>query len=403
MWEKKMSRYGFTITFFILCNSILTGLANRKITDYSAQQLYQMGKNLRTQGEYQKAIIYFRESSKKDPHNRSTSLELAFAHLACAHFTKGFELLDSHFQETTPLPKQWHRQDLTGKAILIHSPNWGYGDMFMMMRFVKSLKLLGSGSIIITALQSLVSFLQSHHYVDFCIPCCPEEPGSSGSYCPTKMAPQNITTIPYYDYEVHLWSLPALLGIKQNTIPKEPYLNACSQRSSAWQSHFKGNSTLKIGICWQGALRTDPQMQQRPIPFEFLKNLFSIPNTTFYSLQVGQGLEQIDTQKQLPNLAILPQLDTDCGAFEDTAALIENLDLVISVDTSVAHLAAGLGKKVFVLLPFAADWRYLLHRTDSPWYPSMKLFRQSSKGDWTGVIDQVCAELAQLAQAYAVE
>lgn len=394
-----MSRYGFIIGFFILYSPSIARCTNRKITDYSAEQLYQIGKNLRTEGEYQKAVIYFRESFKKDPLNRSNSLELAFAHLACAHFTKGFELLDSHFQETTPLPKQWHGEDLTGKSILIHSPHWGYGDMFMMMRFIKSLRLLGSGSIIISALQSLLSFLQSHHYVDFCVPCCPEEPGSSGSYCQTKMLPIDITTIPQYDYEVHLWSLPALLGIKQNTIPTPPYLQACPQRSSAWRSRLSSDQKLKVGVCWQGAQRTDLQMQQRPIPFELLKNLFSIPNTTFYSLQVGPGLEQINAREQLENFVILPHLDSDCGAFEDTAALIENLDLIISIDTSIAHLAAGLGKKVFVLLAYAADWRYLLTRTDSPWYPTMKLFRQPDKGDWISVINHVRTELVQLAQA----
>ncbi|OQA34896.1 MAG: hypothetical protein BWY54_00781 [Candidatus Dependentiae bacterium ADurb.Bin331] len=390
-----MSKCRTLLSIVLLCSSWLSAT---QLSDYSAQELYAVGKSLRAQGEYAKALIYFRESSKKNPNDSALLLELGFAHLACDHFTKGFELLDVHFQQVMPLAKQWHGESLIGKSILIHCPNWGHGDLFMMMRFIKLLKDRPTQTIIIAAPHSTVNFVQNNYYIDYTINNHPEYPNCPGSYDPCRMFLTDPANTPHYDYEAHLWSLPALLNCTKKTIPTIPYLKACPERISVWRSQLDSLHTLKVGLCWQGTQRNDQENQQRSIPFQLLKQLFSLPNTTFYSLQIGCGTEQLAEGEQLSNFVTIPNLDRNCGAFEDTAALIENLDLVISVDTSIAHLAGGLGKKVFVLLPAAADWRYMVNRTDSPWYPTMKLFRQSKNGDWNSVIEQIRNEMSALAK-----
>jgi hypothetical protein len=131
------------------------------------------------------------------------------------------------------------------------------------------------------------------------------------------------------------------------------------------------------------------------MPLALLAPLGQIPGVRFISLQKGSAAQQ---QMRRPEVAPLRLVDwtDELTDFAQTAALIERLDLVISVDTAVAHLAGALGKPVWVLLTYAADWRYLLNRDDSPWYPTMRLFRQSTHGDWTGVVQRVAAAFRQL-------
>jgi hypothetical protein len=140
---------------------------------------------------------------------------------------------------------------------------------------------------------------------------------------------------------------------------------------------------MKIGLVWSGRqdLRSD---RHRSIPFELVTDLLGDENFIWYSLQVG------DPEVQHQNLIDMTHRIHD---FSDTAALIDNLDLVITIDTSVAHLAGALGKPVWVMLKFSSDWRWLLERSDSPWYPTMRLFRQIRSGGWGDVVEEVQAKL----------
>jgi hypothetical protein len=150
---------------------------------------------------------------------------------------------------------------------------------------------------------------------------------------------------------------------------------------------------LKIGLAWAG----NPAMQNdrhRSIPLEFLRPLLAHAGATFYSLQVKQG----QASGPEPVESRLADLSPYIRDYADTAALAGQLDLVISVDTSVAHLAGALGRPVWLLLSYAPDWRWLLGRADSPWYPTMRLFRQPRPGDWTAVVRQVERELAGLTE-----
>ena len=149
------------------------------------------------------------------------------------------------------------------------------------------------------------------------------------------------------------------------------------------------DSKLKIGVVWAG----NPGFKQnryRNIPLHFFVPVAGLPGVTLYSLQKG---EETAMAKSPPVDMKLVDYAGKINDFADTAAFIENLDLIISVDTAVAHLAGALGKPVWTLLPFSPEWRWLLEREDSPWYPTMRLFRQSSHGDWQSVIDRVVEEL----------
>ena len=188
---------------------------------------------------------------------------------------------------------------------------------------------------------------------------------------------------PEGDWQVPFPSLAYHFRTQLDTIPaKSPYLAADPERVAEWRTLFAElpPAGRRIGLAWQG----NPKHQNdhnRSLPIAAMSSLLGLPGQQFVSLQKGQA------RASLPEgLVDLSGLLGDLG---ETAAAMEGLDLVISVDTAVAHLAGALGKRVWTLLPYAPDWRWLLYREDSPWYPSMRLFRQPITGDWTSVMRDV--------------
>ncbi|MGH7345405.1 MAG: glycosyltransferase family 9 protein, partial [Candidatus Rokuibacteriota bacterium] len=197
--------------------------------------------------------------------------------------------------------------------------------------------------------------------------------------------------LPPFDWQVPLMSLPRVFGTTVETIPgTTPYLTAGEADTELWRSKLAaGASTFKVGLAWAG----HPQNRndrRRSIPLRAFAPLAPVSGITFHSLQGGDAARQLDR-------APLPIVDHDAERYDfaGLAALVASLDLVISVDTAVAHLAGALDKPVWTLLPWAPDWRWLLGRDDSPWYPTMRLFRQPSAGDWAGVLARVGDELAR--------
>ncbi len=166
-----------------------------------------------------------------------------------------------------------------------------------------------------------------------------------------------------------------------------------------WRERFAGEQRLKVGIQWQGS-PTFAFDRQRSIPLAEFAPLAGIEGVRLMSLQKGFGSEQLaGIEWQVEDLGAT--LDLDGRAFCETAAVMMNLDLVITSDTSIAHLAGALGVPVWVALQFVPDWRWLLEREDSPWYPTMRLFRQSRPGDWNGVFARICTELSKWAAGRA--
>jgi hypothetical protein len=195
-----------------------------------------------------------------------------------------------------------------------------------------------------------------------------------------------------------LLSLPRLFGTTLATIPADvPYLFAKPELIEHWRRELAGVAEFQVGLAWQGDPR-HTEDKARSIPLAQFEPLAQIPGVRFYSLQKGPGTEQLAAAgERLRIIDLGPRLDEQTGAFLDTAAVMKNLDLVITCDSGVAHLAGALGVPVWVALAFTGDWRWLLERTDSPWYPTMRLFRQPRPGDWPAVFAQLAAALRERA------
>jgi hypothetical protein len=188
-------------------------------------------------------------------------------------------------------------------------------------------------------------------------------------------------------------SLPHVLGTMPDTVPRSaPYLAADPRRVTHWREHL-GSAGFKIGISWQGS--TDFRLDRsRSLPLAALAALAHIDGVRLISLQKGLGEEQIATVDFRDRIETLgDRFDEDGGAFADTAAAIMSLDLIVCPNTAIAHVAGALGREVFLALPRAGDWRWLLGRDDSPWYPTLRLFRQTTSGDWSDVVARMAGAI----------
>ena len=201
--------------------------------------------------------------------------------------------------------------------------------------------------------------------------------------------------LPPCDYQIPMLTLPMAFGTVLETIPVAvPYLHAAPELRQKWRGLLGEKSgALRVGLVWAGS-PSHPEDRSRSISLRQLLPLFEVPNVEFFSLQIGPGATQIAALSPPP-----PLIDHTKQIFDlaDTAAIVSELDLVIAVDTSIVHLAGALGRPVWTLLAFSPDWRWLLERADSPWYPSMRLFRQPKPGDWAPVVARVAEQLQQLA------
>jgi len=255
---------------------------------------------------------------------------------------------------------------IQGRRILVHFEQ-GLGDTIQFVRYLKCLE--DKGAVITFAGQAklrrlLSSFECNFEFIDF------------------------IESENSYDYQVSLLSLPFVLANELHSIPSfVPYLSAESERLSKWKDIIGGHD-FKVGIAWQG--NTGPIDKGRSFPLSMFENISKIEGVRLISLQKGEGENQIGQQRRDFSLQVLNHdIDLEHAAFIDTAAIISNLDLVITSDTSIAHLAGALGVKVWVVLKCLPDWRWFMYRIDTPWYPNMRLFRQQIPGAWEKPFEQV--------------
>jgi hypothetical protein len=200
--------------------------------------------------------------------------------------------------------------------------------------------------------------------------------------------------LPPFDLQAPLLSLPGIFGTTLSTVPADvPYLFPDPELVARWREELSKLQGLKVGIAWQGNPRYSHD-KRRSIPLKFFGLFARVAGVQFISLQKGIGTEQLS---QLPEgfrvLDLGDRLDEAAGPFMDTAAIMKNLDLVITSDTAIPHLAGALGVPVWVALASVVDWRWLIDREDSPWYPTMRLFRQQDPGKWEPVFEQMASEL----------
>ena len=268
-----------------------------------------------------------------------------------------------------PLP-EWDGSPLEGRTILLY-PEQGIGDTIQFIRYAPLVRQRG-GKVLFACPPKLNGLLSTCPGIDRVVS---EEGRLAG-----------------VDVQAALVSLPRLLGTDLNSIPADvPYLSADAAVVETWRERLQSAEGFRVGIAWQGN-RTHAADRERSIPLAEFRPL-AIPGVRLLSLQKGFGTEQLaDAPFAVEDLG--SQLDESGGAFRDTAAVIQNLDLVIVSDSAICHLAGALAAPVWVALPFSPDWRWLLERPDSPWYPTMRLFRQETPGDWGGVFARIAAELA---------
>ncbi len=262
----------------------------------------------------------------------------------------------------------WGGEDLNGRTILLGAEQ-GFGDVIQFARYVPEVAKRG-GRVILMCYAELVRLLQGMEGVE---QICSRNPP------------------PAFDVHCPLASLPGVMGTRLDSIPAEvPYLKADAAISETWGKKIgPRGDRLRVGLVWAGQPSHNRDMERSVLLSQF-GPLVSRRDVAFYSLQKGEAAGQV---KDPPMGMELIDFSADLRDFAETAGLISQLDLVITVDTAVAHLAGAMGKPVWVLLARLPDWRWLLDREDSPWYPTMRLFRQRTMGDWEDVIRRVAKEL----------
>ena len=266
--------------------------------------------------------------------------------------------------------ERWDGGALDGRTVLVHADQ-GFGDAIQFVRYLPLVARRG-GRVVLECQPALTDLFSALPGVDSVV-------AQSESGAPAIA----------FDCHVPLTSLPGLFGTTLDSIPADiPYLQAPPARIDAWRDRLAGPG-LAVGLVWAGGadLLDD---SQRSLDLAMLAPLADIPHMRVFGLQKGPAAEN-DAAPFLENLG------PDLTDFTETAAAIMALDLVISVDTAVAHLAGALGRPVWTLLPFSPDFRWMLDRTDSPWYPGMRLFRQAQRGQWHPVIAAVAEALAERA------
>jgi tetratricopeptide (TPR) repeat protein len=261
------------------------------------------------------------------------------------------------------------QESIEGRTILLHAEQ-GLGDTIQFLRYVRMVQARGA-DVILEVQPELVSLL-------------------AGAIEGVSVKARG-DTLPPFDLHCPLLSLPLALGTTLETIPPVEILTPSATRVSKWAPHIAADS-IKVGLVWSGN-RSHRNDRNRSIPLAELVPLLDRPGVRYFSLQRDIRPEDSEILKDTN----LTDLASGFEDFADTAAAISMLDVVISVDTAVAHLAATVGKPAWILLPYTADFRWMVEREDTPWYPGAKLFRQASPGDWSGVVHQVGVELLRSA------
>lgn len=347
-----------------------------------SQALTALGWSYWGKQQYARAERLTRQALALQPGNAIAGFNLALQALQQGRLAEGWRLYEWRWQARQaflPLRQAipfWNGESITGKTVLVIGEQ-GYGDMLQFVRFVPRVATLGAQIVL-------------------CVPAPLQRLFAAMDPAWRVVAPGD--AVPPADYQVPLLSLPRILGVGLDSIPapSSAYLRVPDSVLAEWRPRMPAGTLLRAGLAWRGNKRNPVDARpdaRRYMDAGQLATLLAVAGVSFVSLQKPAA--------DLPVLPPMPAPLVDFGDrladFMDTAAVISQLDLVISIDTAVAHLAGALGKPTWLLLPYNADWRWLLGRCDSPWYPTMQLFRQSQSAQWEGTIQRVAGRLAMLA------
>ncbi len=339
----------------------------------NADALMALGHMLTRMLRLDEAIAMERRALELDPGFARAHSNLGFALLTRGDLAAGWPEYEWRLRDPEqpiapyvfPVPT-WQGEDPAGRTILLHHEQ-GFGDTLHFARYAPLLAARGA-KVIVLCQPELKRLLQ-------CLPGV------------TVVTPDS--SVSKLDFCLSLASAPFVFGTTLDTIPgKTPYLAAEPQLVREWRARVAEDDAMKIGVVWAGK-PSHASDRLRSLPLAAFAPLAQVPGTRFYSLQTGEPAQSQDPPARLPLVDLTP----DIADFADTAALIENLDLVIAADTAVVHLAGALGKPVWLLCRFESEWRWMLGREDSPWYPTMRIFRQWRAGDWTDVMERVARAL----------
>ena len=324
---------------------------------------------VKAQGRLDEAVEHYSKAIQLRPHDGYSHWGRAVTWLLQGKYAEGWKEYEWRWrcrgvhasQQRQP---QWDGSPLVGRRILLDMEQ-GLGDIIHFIRYAPLVKQRG-GVVVFECPRALCKLLARSPGLDRLVP--------QGCY------------LPEYDVHAPLLSLPGLFGTTLDNLPVDiPYLFPDPQQVEKWESELGSTHELKIGINWRGgALYIHDR--HRSASYKVFAPLFQIEGVRIFSLQKGPGSEELE-QTDFP----VTDLGNRIESFADSAAILKNLDLLITVDTAIAHCAGGLGVPVWVALPFAPDWRWVVGRDDSPWYPSMRLFRQKRWGDWDEVFQRITA------------
>ncbi|MDD5586317.1 MAG: tetratricopeptide repeat protein [Alphaproteobacteria bacterium] len=334
-------------------------------------------------GKPGEAVACYERALQLDPDSLDAGWNVSLALLALGRFREGWAHYEKGLGRSglrgpfVHRAKRWDGGAFPGKRLLIWSEQ-GLGDSLQFVRYAAMCKAQG-GEVIVQCPPPLVSLFRNCPFIDNVITLSNEND---------------------FDAQISMMSLPKVFDTDLDTIPAGvPYLFVDEDSRRKWMSRFADARGLKVGLVWAGQSREgliNAQIidKRRSLHLRELLPFFDAGGVNFYNLQMGKPSAQID---ELGLRGKLIDYTADITDFADTAAIIENLDLVISVDTSVVHLAGGLGKPVWVLSRRDACWRWLQNREDSPWYPSARIFGQQEPGEWGPVIERVRDALERVA------
>ncbi len=338
-----------------------------KLAPESPEAYYNLGLVLRDLGQIDQALAAFERTLGYNPDHADCRWDRALTLLLKGEFLPGFEQYDWRWKLERSPPRgysepEWDGSDLKGKTLLIHQEQ-GFGDMIQFARYIPMVKAKG-GTVVVEVQPELSRLFSTLPGVDKVI--------NRGS------------PLPKFDFFIPMMSLAKVFATTIETVPVDiPYLTPPDKLGVQLPASLERQR--QIGIVWSGK-PTHQNDKNRSCQFSHFIELLGMPGVTVYSLQKGPRETDIaDAGCE----ALVLNLGNRLNDFADTAAVIQQLDMVITVDTSVAHLAGALGKPVWVVVPFAPDWRWMTETDTSPWYPSMRLFRQKRQGEWDPVFVEV--------------
>jgi len=342
--------------------------------------LQNIGFAYKMQDEPEKAIPYYQKILTLDPENDNAHFALGRSYLKMGDYARGWKqharFLKKMDRNGDTLRRFLAEGTAEGKTILL-KPEGGLGDVLHFIRYARELKRYGM-NVIALVQKPLYQLLSNCEYIDHLVPL------GQG--------------VPAFDDHTTMMSVPGILYDHEQRMPTfAPYITPDETLVAYWQEQLRNDTRFRIGLCWQASAANDvsrPPAARRGIPLSELFILGELDNVHLYSLQQKDGLKQI---KRLPSYFRLHTFDDDFdkshGSFMDTAAVIQQLDLVITVDTAIAHLAGAMGKRVWLLLPWSTDWRWIAKKTTSDWYPTMRIFQQPKPFDWQSVVEEVFVSL----------